>query len=564
MTRRTINTEKLTPIINDHGGALQELVNYAELSKYFKRVSMNALRLSEIQEDTLYVYGSVSLFDLKVEGKVNVMARTVKAPAVFYLFPKLYSQTGEALQKKELKVIELQVNNALVGYYVSEKNAAIVGDWAHVRSCAIVAGAVWPKFAKELELKTRESWLEAKKRLPYDVDIGCDPEFEIVDESGQIISANAYLKREHISTSSTSRIGVDHAGGPMEIRPKPGAPAEVAEDIEKIFVEFNKIYPTAELSASSSMMSVGGHIHIGFKKNKMAQAVTPPTGLMKLLDMFIGHPLYVTNGDRRRNGSYGSMGDYETKTYGFEYRTPPSTYMQDKTMTTIVFKVAKGIVESYMAQGKLVFETELVEGNEYEVPTKEAYMSIAGLTEDEYNYFTKFIKEWPTKRGDMVLTHWLPAGSVKKVNAVSVAFVDQWYVENRKEMTKMVRELLEELKLDIKVEFFGLASNRGYVNSFEMPTDESHFAFASLNQSSRDALYCFTPGKLRMGVAHSLRNDWGTWVTYNGYLRPAIKQEMVKYDVWRAKQKQEETLLNMLDEDVSPLVPQRVTVSVVA
>jgi|GEM_PF-3244896 len=198
--------------------------------------------------------------------------------------------------------------------------------------------------------------------------IGCDPEFILVQD-GRHINCNIQHNCTH------GNIGSDHGGRVGELRPKHGTPAEVAANLRGLLSYIQQQYPNTKVVCGGgagspnnpSYEAIGGHIHFGGlrlnatyesstrwrNRNRYRQGrrhLSPNTDDNKLvvaLDFFIGRRLKkVSGGSRPRGSCYGKLSDIETKTWGFEYRTPPS-WVTDPYLAEAVLAVAYRIAEMW-------------------------------------------------------------------------------------------------------------------------------------------------------------------------------------------------------------------------
>jgi hypothetical protein len=71
-------------------------------------------------------------------------------------------------------------------------------------------------------------------------------------------------------------------------------------------------------SASDTLRTAGGHIHIGFSGESDLDF---NIRLVKILDILLGIPSVVLDEDNRRRGIYGQAGSFRHKPYGLEYRS---------------------------------------------------------------------------------------------------------------------------------------------------------------------------------------------------------------------------------------------------
>jgi hypothetical protein len=176
-----------------------------------------------------------------------------------------------------------------------------------------------------------------------DFTIGADPEFICTTASNSVICAE-----EFCGNNINESFGCDGNGVLFEVRPTPSKnPLAVLGNIHKIFSnqvlkhpEFLKYNWMAGSYCSGYPM--GGHIHFGVK-NYIAdyqRVVTILDNYVGALSVLIDSPELSSS---RRAKGYGSMGDYRTQPYGFEYRTPGS-WLSSPYVSAVMLCLAKTVV----------------------------------------------------------------------------------------------------------------------------------------------------------------------------------------------------------------------------
>lgn len=174
------------------------------------------------------------------------------------------------------------------------------------------------------------------------ITIGSDPEFLLV-KNGSVTSAEYY---EYFN-SLHGPIGMDGAGTPIEIRPRPVPVSDIGimfQEIQSIFSKIanfcykNKMDLYAGAGYNGGYPPIGGHIHFGGEEMKKRRRK-----MLNLLDCYFT-PLsnfFISLSDLadRLESGYGQIGSYETKVWGFEYRTPYSFLLSPFT-TKALFALA--------------------------------------------------------------------------------------------------------------------------------------------------------------------------------------------------------------------------------
>jgi len=197
------------------------------------------------------------------------------------------------------------------------------------------------------------------------ITVGCDPEFLAIDTtSNRSTGFHGNHSDEH------GNIGSDHGGRVGELRPRFGSPKQVVENLRAQMSWIKTQYPNIRIVAGGGQgygESIGGHIHIGGitlsnhyssftrARNRNMQvlqidSMNPEHKLIYALDFFIGRRMKKVQGGRRGGGgSYGAPSDIETKSHGFEYRTPPS-WLTDPMLAESTLVVAQKIAELWQTK----------------------------------------------------------------------------------------------------------------------------------------------------------------------------------------------------------------------
>ena len=188
--------------------------------------------------------------------------------------------------------------------------------------------------------------------------IGGDPEFELLNAATvhenifpNIVSAR---KMGIVSTSPDATIGADGSGSQVELRPEAVTfginddPEEVAnmfiEKTSNVLSRYASIY-NHNISAYGQFYSLGHHIHLG-----SAYKLLPDQSFLYLLDRLIGQPLGKLNTNPRISSRYNKLSAYETKSYGFEYRTPTGVWSHP-ILTKFVVKIIVKAIQTIATTG---------------------------------------------------------------------------------------------------------------------------------------------------------------------------------------------------------------------
>lgn len=333
------------------------------------------------------------------------------------------------------KVTCIYVNNEISGIYFSKNRILVATDWTHNVSCIETLKQLLPYLSKIFK---RRSKLIPK---PLEVTFGADPEFELL-ANGKVISADGVISG---GTSYNDYIGRDGAGSQVEIRPAPSSSlSKFITNFRSILKEFSERYPGYSLGAQGNIYPLGGHIHL---------SVPPNRDIIALLDSWIGKLVIDLSGNAR--GSYKRLSAYETKPWGFEYRTPPAAVFLNPRVLYAVLKIIKTILKAYFTVEGVALEPSLEE--------------IARLKIDkEWKILNDFIKNYNDYDKD-VLKNW----RISIKYTVKVMFQDDWSGDIKKFVHDALMSKLSRLakKLNKKgvyrVLLFGLRKERGEVCNFD-------------------------------------------------------------------------------------------------
>lgn len=206
--------------------------------------------------------------------------------------------------------------------------------------------------------------------------LGTDPEFE------QNRGARKYKPvRTSVKYSTKAPIGRDGSGNQIELRPGIGQDEnDITEKLRSLILR------CPHMGVIGDKYPLGFHIHFGL--NPKLRRSSNYEAISYAMDYFLGSLLINTSGYAR--SGYKMLTAYEGKSYGFEYRSLPSSILISPELTRIVFKVARNVA-LYMIHNALDID-------ENSKATKDEYMIIAGLTEEEYELLTRFPRWWSENR----------------------------------------------------------------------------------------------------------------------------------------------------------------------
>lgn len=168
--------------------------------------------------------------------------------------------------------------------------------------------------------------------------LGADPEFLLVNASGKVVQAAAFLPRKGQVGCDLVRIRGKALFPLAELRPEPSTdPLRLAANVRRALLAAHSMIPELpDVSWLAGGMpargfALGGHIHIS--------GVALENRLLRALDNYLALPLLMIEDERTkaRRPRYGLPGDCRRKGHGgFEYRTLPSWLVSPR--------VAKGVL----------------------------------------------------------------------------------------------------------------------------------------------------------------------------------------------------------------------------
>jgi hypothetical protein len=358
-------------------------------------------------------------------------------------------------------------------YYTSYRNVT-----HHIINYLAEQGTIRPVPVKTTKPKKKKVKKDPEK-IEFAITIGGDPEFELVDCDGDVLRAGDEYRFE--IQDSCGDIGLDGSGDQVELRPSPGIPEVVVDNVRMLLEKFGKEFSYKyRLAASSDEFPCGGHIHIGVRPlpDKAYYEV-----LSKVLDDFVGYPTKKLNGRcRGEDHSYGNIGDWRNQDYGMEYRTPPSAVWKNPVLTMIVLKL------TYNLAAILANNLEI----EYTTPiTTTELNSIGGLSEGEAILYLEECQKPAPRASECLLAAWgVEVEPLKPPQPkLIISFQEEWNSDVKRSLINYLKKTVTMSK-SISITCYGLKESRGDVFTFEIPgktiikhpqpggLDTTHFGFS--------------------------------------------------------------------------------------
>ena len=270
-----------------------------------------------------------------------------------------------------------------------------------------------------------------------EIIVGADPEF-------LLSNGKEFIQASQVYSSHYDPVGCDGAGDQLELRPNPGTPREVIRNLKYLFKLVQKDGYDIHIG---DQFPLGGHIHVG-----VGYRVKPDRSLLAVFDDFLGRPTR----DLCERYGYGGLSDWESKPWGFEYRTPSAIIFADPTIARISLKMIRNITKLAIQEKEITYNP---------TPTVEDYCRVCGLRKKEAEQFLNFTRD-AQKYKTSILGFWKLVPN-RKTWPLLVRFEDDWSQNAISYIKEKVRKW--RLKKPIKITLFGLCKERGKVNTIPVP-----------------------------------------------------------------------------------------------
>lgn len=179
------------------------------------------------------------------------------------------------------------------------------------------------------EIKEAPKLLAAPKPYDFGFTLGADPEFTTISGTRPIAAReilSTFFKDVQVKTFGSHGGGYDVKGGNIgwdghaatgELRPLPGTPREVAQNMKDMFAETQRRIPFIDLSTLTVAGSTGGHIHLAIPENLTMEAINQTAKWRAIERAMASFMLLVIISEndfsrelRRRTGNYGEILDF--------------------------------------------------------------------------------------------------------------------------------------------------------------------------------------------------------------------------------------------------------------
>jgi len=406
---------------------------------YLRYVDGDFWRYEGLPDNTVLVarVGS-KFFDLYLDWDTDLGWATFHPADI----PDDWEGTYEELAREyDLPVVE--------NFYLDDE--AVLMETARTgRRILVVSETAWEnnwEAVKEFLLAKGFAKPEPPQLGELSITLGGDPEFEVYLDGELVPASQLSIFR---SGGLYGGIGVDGASSTAELRPSPASsPGEYLENFMALVRRVSR--RGILLCVKGDTYALGGHIHVGSSNQAVVKLLKDKVEkFVEVLDDFVGRVLLPTSG--RARGGYARLGAYELKSYGWEYRTPPSSFYADPKMVRIVYKLVKGLVETLLQKGEISYEV-LGDGR----ASPKEYLRF--LTKREAEYFLGFPERWA--RGEVI-----PFVLTRGVPQVIFTFRDEWDSDKK----RVFKNALKHLRVGrpVRLVLYGLAERRG--DYFALPT----------------------------------------------------------------------------------------------
>jgi len=462
MRQKEIYLERLMPPNEVLPECMPEFIQRHNLHAYFKEIKNHETYMPntnyEIPERVFWVF-PVSL-GIAV-NPVYTLDYMIADSIMHAFFDCAWYLKEDASEK--LDAIEIRVNGIVAGYYILEKESFILSDWTHNSATVKIADYVFTKLMNDLHITPIRS--DTDNRPKFFIKLGADPEFEVLNDLNEIVSASQYLHCHHLSTETP--IGVDGCDRIVEFRPEPAStPEDIVCNIAELMSQFYSEYRT-DLSAEGDTYAIGSHIHVSISDTEDGppHVLRITDGLVNLFADFLGRPFRTFNGKAR--GGYDQLDAFRTNEHGFEYRALPAGVLTNPRMALYVFKITKGLMEFYLNNigARVRYNSN---------PGVNEYVKMVGLSPEEYYEFVNLIRDgWRYDRYN-IIGAWIGENVKEKIKNAPTSFrpiiwfKDEWLsIIKNYMMERLIKRMTEE-KIIMPLVLFGISGDRGNVCTIDV------------------------------------------------------------------------------------------------
>ena len=442
------------------------------LGKYFKYIRSHSDGYDFNREkNSIFCYSTPKGFKTtRNEIKLPDFRDGVSLYDIAPIFAEFYHNGGYIEDTVDILIL----NKIRIGFIsTTKRNVVYASDWTHQYP---IHYQIVKHILENLEkMGLLKPIRRKKKKIPkVKITLGCDPEFEEIS-NGRVIPTSLGTK-----DFDEGGIGRDGAGNQIELRPNPSTkPVDVIKNIKILMAKTGK-----QLSVQGDRYPLGGHIHIGVKNVDLS--------VLQALDDWLGKKLIDLSGLAR--GSYKNLGAYETKTWGFEYRSLPSCIFATPEMAKITFKITKYVVEKCYSRNGLKYRYTESWGTD-----DQEYLRV--LTPKQMDYFFNFIDDYKSDNFTNINAYWhIGRPKIKASDLISIR--DEWAYPIEIYFRDKLKKAFTQKQLR-KIRFitlYGFSKKRGDITNFK----NSIFKSGDMSGFSNVVFY---PGQVQFafGLPYSFR-----------------------------------------------------------
>lgn len=438
----TKNTEKA--FVDNAGEWINDMTKAFKIQTYFKNVWCHVQSIDDLMDNTCYVFCSTEkTIVVKPYDNIDLPIKPLNNAwdGGFDMSNLLLTVRNNGDDVFAYTYHHPTAGNVYLAYYFPQRNILWLADFSHTSDFKRFK-PIWD-FLVEKHLKPYQETTEIKNVV---ITLGADPEFEVINDGLITMCPITVTKGKWAETRLTEKIGADGARTQLELRPDPAdSPQGLVDNITKLFKEVNHYH----LSDKGNGYPIGGHIHLGIKPMSGLPKILPTSsGILTLLDYFIGRPFKPLNGSAR--GHYIELGQTRPQPYGFEYRTPPAMIFNNPTICYIVLKIAYTLAMKHYNNLAIDIGTKV---------TGKELKDICDLTTEEVEYFYNFITNFDSENyEENIVTNWVE----KYTNPLTIEFYDIWHQDVKFKLTSELKYL--KVPAPVKIILYGLSQKKWGVN----------------------------------------------------------------------------------------------------
>ena len=192
--------------------SLPEAIDRLGLDKYFEEI-INHSSIGAIRPNSLYVMCNLQQpTPVRITGESSFVVDSDLLSICEVFFDGKGAVFAAVRNKSEsgLPVTVISVNDRTAGIFFSTLRTLFLTDWTHSLATIEVFTKIWPQMVEEFGIKPLQQ-RKKKGKKKVTVTIGADPEFEMVNRKGAVISASSHYDSEIFGNEGPygNKIGLD-------------------------------------------------------------------------------------------------------------------------------------------------------------------------------------------------------------------------------------------------------------------------------------------------------------------------------------------------------------------